>query len=363
MRIQRSLVFGLTIFTLALASCDRVESDSADMTQPATGPAGFWENRYQDAIGQSYLNVMEQRDDGSYATFMQDSTPDDHGRYSLAGGVLRLQSEVDPRYSRSLPYQWDGDTLKLSVEPFPGAGFITVTVEWQRSAALPAFETFNSNGDELPVDLPGLVASALVSHALAWHEDALPVSLDIRISPPGRRTRLTLEFFSPSTVEGLRLDLYKYVFSSRVIDGSRMRQQPLPAGFVDLSDILRIAESQGLSGRFQRADLRTYVNAGPAWMILPQGPRGATYSAISGERIEGDVTGYISQYEADWTRNAEIWRQVFERYASCPAGQARDRLFGGGCMNARTSGVCAEWGGRWVKQGPNLDDGYCTRWN
>ena len=40
------------------------------------------------------------------------------------------------------------------------------------------------------------------------------------------------------------------------------------------------------------------------------------YDALNliGERIEGDVTGYIAQYEADWDRMGEVWRKALDPY-------------------------------------------------
>ncbi|HRX72701.1 MAG TPA: hypothetical protein P5341_01210 [Hyphomonas sp.] len=241
---------------------------------------------------------------------MQDATPDDHGAYALAGGVLTFTSKVDPRFSQSLPYELHDDRLKIFIAPFPGAGANPPAAEWRRSDALPAFQTRVFAGDELPFGLPGMVAAAMASLALPWQSDAQPVSLEVEISPPGRGVNVRLRFFSPAANEGLQLNITKYTISSRTLDGARMERRPLPADFTDLAIFLEKAASDSLTGKFRRADLRTYENAGPAWMISPEGPRGATYSAITGERIHGDVTGYIAQYEADWAKNAAIWRQV-----------------------------------------------------
>ncbi|MCB2097208.1 MAG: hypothetical protein KDE05_06200 [Parvularculaceae bacterium] len=293
---------------LGATSCGNPQSGAADETVEADAPAGVWEMRYRDAVGQSYLNVLELRPDGSYATYMQDATPDDHGAYMLADGVLTFTSDVDSRLSQSLPYELQGDRLKIFIAPFPGAN--PSIADWRRSDALPAFQTTVIAGDELPVGLPGMAAAAMASHALPWRADAAPVSLEVKVSPPGRGVNVRLRFFSPAANEGLQLDITKYAISSRAFDGARMERRPLPADFTDLAVILDKAASEGFAGAFRHADLKTYETAGPAWVILPDGPRGATYSAITGERIHGDVTGYIAQYEADWAKSAAIWRQV-----------------------------------------------------
>lgn len=298
---------------LGAASCGKPPSGAAAQARKADGPVGVWEMRYKDAVGQSYLNVLELRPDGSYATYMQDATPDDHGAYVFADGALKFASEVDPRLSQSLPYELRDDSLKIFTAPLPGAGVNPSAAEWRRSDALPAFQTTVIGGDEVPVGLPGMAAAAMASHALPWRADAAPVSLEVKISPPGRGVNVRLRFFSPAANEGLQLNITKYAISSRAFDGARMERRPLPAEFADLAVILDRAASEGVAGAFRRADLKTYENAGPAWMISPEGPRGATYSAITGERIHGDVTGYIAQYEADWAKAGALWRQAIER--------------------------------------------------
>ncbi|MCB2099115.1 MAG: hypothetical protein KDE05_15900 [Parvularculaceae bacterium] len=301
--LAAALCFGAT-------SCGKPQSGAAAAPRNADGPAGVWEMRYQDAVGQSYFNVLELRPDGSYATYMQDATPDDHGGYALADGALTFTSKVDPRFSQSLPYELQDDRLKIFTASFPGAGVNPPAAEWRRSDALPAFQTKVIAGDELPVGLPGMATAAMASHALPWRADAQPVSLEVEISPPGRGVNVRLRFFSPAANEGLQLNITKYTISSRPLDGARMERRPLPADFTDLAVILDKAASEGVAGAFRRADLKMFEKAGPAWMISPEAPRGATYSAITGERIHGDVTGYIAQYEADWAKNAAIWRQV-----------------------------------------------------
>lgn len=299
--------------SLGATSCGKPQSGASAQVREADGPAGVWEMRYQDAVGQSYLNILELRADGSYSTYMQDATPDDHGAYALADGVLTFTSAVDARLSRSLPYEVRDDRLKIFNAPIPGAGANPPAAEWRRSGALPTFQTKVIAGGELPVGLPGMAAAAMATHALPWRADARPVSLEVKISPPGRRLSVRLRFFSPAANEGLQLNITKYTVSSRTFDGARMEQRPLPADFADLAAILDKAASEGVAGAFRRADLKTYEKAGPAWMILPDGPRGATYSAITGARIHGDVTGYVADYEADWAKAGALWRQAIER--------------------------------------------------
>ena len=100
-----------------------------------------------------------------------------------------------------------------------------------------------------------------------------------------------------------------------VHDGSRTASAPLPPTFLDLPWIVEAARTQSFTGALKKADMRVYEGHGAAWMATFDGARtGATFSAETGERIEGDVTGYIAQYEADWNHAGEMWRKALEQY-------------------------------------------------
>ncbi|WP_428409497.1 hypothetical protein [Hyphococcus sp.] len=274
---------------------------------------GVWEMRYQDAVGQSYLNILELRQDGSYATHMQDGTPSDGGSYTISNNIIHFESAYDPRLSRDIAFtRPNASTLEMAIP-----GLLPVSAEWRRSELKPLFETATVNGREIPLDLPELVASALATQAIPWREDAWPTWIFVAESPIGR-AKLTLTFYSRSSGDMLRLDLSKYAMRSFENDGSRFFQEPLPAQFVDLTDIMEKAKNDGVAGALNTAEMRVFGTAGPAWMLATNGPVGVTYSAQTGARLDGDVTGYIAQYESDWDKLGEIWREAMRKYEKSP---------------------------------------------
>ena len=291
----------------ALAACATL---SVGCEGTARDPVGVWEMNYQDAVGQTYLDVLVLRPDGSYDLYMRGSTRSDAGRYSYTEEEIRFESDVDARTSSVFAIDFDdADSMNLSAIAPTAARSSSVT--WKRSSLTPLFETVDVAGLAIPQNLATLVATALQSRVLPLRADALPTSLEVEMGRAGH-AEVTVDFYSADSGEGLRMTLDAFHVRSTAIDGSRMNQRPLPAPFVDLSEILIAAAREGLSARLRRASLRTYAG-GPAWMIAPASGRGATFSAITGERIQGDVTGYIASYEADWKRAGEIWSEVIRQ--------------------------------------------------
>jgi hypothetical protein len=303
------------------------------------GPVGVWEMKYHDAVGQPYMNVLELSPDGAYTTYMQDATPSDRGTYVIANGALVFSSAVDPRLSQAVAYELaDKSTLQLTLNT-PDRR----KVDWRRSDLSPLFETTSIMGAEIPENISGLVMAAMQARVLQFQADAMPTAIEVTRDPAGH-AEIRMDFYSTGTGNGYRMTVAKYHVTAQPIDGSRMNQRPLPAEFADLSAILSSAAADGVSGAFRRADLRSYDGAGPAWMIRTEGPRGATYSAVTGERITGDVTGYIAQYEADWARAGALWRQAMARRHS--DGDQLANAFKKAQVKY-DSGVCELDGGDW----------------
>lgn len=295
---------------LAIAAVAACATLSVGCGGTARDPVGVWEMEYQDAVGQPYLDVLVLRPDGSYDVYMRGSTRSDAGRYSYIGEEIRFESDVDAQLSSVLAIDFDdADTMNLSAIAPTAATFPFVT--WKRSSLTPVFETVDVAGLAIPQDLTALVATALQSRVLPLRADALPTALEVEMRRAGH-AEVTVDFYSADSGEGLRMTIDAFHVRSTAIDGLRMNQRPLPAQFVELPEILITAAREGPAATLRRASLRTYAG-GPAWMIVPASGRGSSYSAVTGERIEGDVTGYIASYEADWKRAGEIWSEVIRQ--------------------------------------------------
>jgi hypothetical protein len=310
----------------------------------ASSPAGLWEMRYKDAVGQSYLDVLELRPDGTYATHMQGATPSDLGQYKIQGDRIGFRSAVSPRLSRDMRYAMpNANTLRLTLNtPQP------VLAEWKRSALKPVFTSIDIDGRQVPTNLPHLVVAAMEGRVLPWRPDALPISVEVKENALSR-PEITLDFYSPSSGEVMRLLVSTYDVKGRVIDGARLSHLPLPVRFVDLAGILAAAKRDGVAGALNQAQMKTYSKAGPAWMLSLTGPAGATYSAESGTRIRGDVTGYVAQYEADWKHAGDLWRKAMERNAPKSGTYDKNAWRCKSCSHNTTPASCAGNGGSWDK--------------
>jgi hypothetical protein len=277
-----------------------------------TTPVGVWELRYQDAVGQSYLNVLELRKDGTYATHMQDATPSDTGRYTLTDTMVTFESRLDPRFSRDVPYELDGDTtLKLLIVA-PGGGGNAFYVDWTRSSLTRQLRIIEIFERRVPGDLPSRLA-AFASEAQKWKEDAVPTWIRMTARQNGEYETI-LHFFSPSTMQELRMTVTAYDIKTSTHNGSRTAHRPLPPEFLDLPLLLIKANENQITGPLEKADLSVYEQHGAVWQITMTNRQRGSFSAETGAKIDGDVTGYKAQYEADWNHAGELWRKAMKQW-------------------------------------------------
>jgi hypothetical protein len=84
-------------------------------------------------------------------------------------------------------------------------------------------------------------------------------------------------------------------------------------------------------------------------MNFDNSPRGATFSAETGAPIQGDVTGYIAQYEADWNAAGALWSTAMMNYAPKEEKQTASFLQGCGssCSLNNDQASCRRAGGSW----------------
>ena len=239
---MRTLMIPTIGFVLAMATTACAEQ---------TTPVGVWELRYRDAVGQSYLNVLELREDGTYATHMQDATPSDVGRYTLTETMVTFDSQLDPRFSRDVPYQLEGDTtLKLLIAA-PGGGATPFYVDWTRSPLTRRLPTTEMFARRVPGGLPQIV-TALALEAQRWREDAVPTWIRIKALQNGEYETV-LHFFSPATTEEMRLRITAFDIKVSTHNGNRTSQTLLPPEFLDLPLVLSKATESNISGALEKS--------------------------------------------------------------------------------------------------------------
>lgn len=318
---------------------------------PEVSPVGTWELRYQDAVGQSYLDVLELRQDGSYATHMQGATPSDAGTYTLTDAAIALESSVDPLFSREIPFTLiDDDTLSLMVAP-PGSTE-RVYVEWMRSSLVRKLETIDVSARKIPRDLPAVVAG-LLAGVKSWQDDAVPTAIRLEAGSNGELTTV-LHFLSPKAVEEMRVAITAFDARASVHDGSRALSRPLPVEFMGLPETLAAANEQGVDGPLQEADVQVWGSHGAVWRIATVDGQRASFSAVDGQRIEADVTGYADQYEADWNRAGELWRQASDRWRLIEEASSWPNC------DTDFEYECLDQGCTWNEPSPALPDGSCV---
>ena len=294
---------------LLTSACGRSETAGGETQAAAQGPAGRWERRYQDDVGQPYHEVLDLRADGTYVKDAPGWIAD-RGHYLIEDNVIAFRSDVNQRASRDMHFRIDKDGLTLSVSvPFP------LSEPWTRATFAPNFHTVAHAGRALPQSLPTLMMSAYAALVVEWHEDAVPTSISLQELQSGGY-EVTLRFFSPSSKEEYVIRMTENLVKTSIGDGSRSLQSPLPPDFMDLLPVLDLASRDGFTGALKKADVRTYGKFGPVWMIHTGAPTGASYSAANGARIREDVTGYIAQYNADWAAAGKMLRKALKQEQS-----------------------------------------------
>lgn len=336
------------LMLICVAACGGTE-DGGDAGPSGTSPLGVWELRYQDAVGQPYLNVLELRDDGTYTTHMQDATPGDTGQFTFTDTAITLTSAVNPQFSRPIPYELDGELLKLMIG---GTEAAPIFADWSRSSLSRTMLNELVAGQRVPSRLD-INLMQLFGVAQNWNEDAVPTWIRAEADQNGEFD-VVLHFFSPSTEQEMRVQLSPYDAKYSVHDGSRTVKAPLPAEFLDLPAALTAASEAGSPAALVNANLRVFENYGPVWRLVQAGGRQTTLSAESGELITEDVTGFADQYNADWAYAGELWRQVMEQYQSDDESE--------GCPDTSNEFVCLDNSDcTWIEPQAALSDGSCVR--
>lgn len=338
------LVFSLVF----LSNCGGDDQPLAEEIR--NSPAGVWEVRYNDAVGQAYLDVLELRADGTYSSHMQGLTPSDRGTYQVNDGTIAFNSTQDAILSQSFPYLVEDGVLKLYLNTTDGAAN-TPFVEWQPSTILRKLATVDVSNRKVPTGLSHALA-AMSRDAVNWREDALPTVVRISSLPNGEfQTEVNL--YSPSAVEILRAMITPFDVRVSTGNGQRAPKIPLPVEFIELPEIL---ENTGFTGNLDRANLQVYGDYGAVWSVRMNNRQGAYVSATTGEVIEEDVTGYIEGYEADWNYAGELWRQVLDSMRSESDPKWPD------CDYDLENVECELAGCFWnedYKTNPTLNEGYC----
>lgn len=254
--------------------------------------------------------------DGSYAI--------DAGPFSHAGTMTAMGSRFDLSASTSDfrdSGRYDvGDWTTIVTYGQLGPG------RWHRRAPVPRLGVASINAQLIPSGIPEITDVAR-AHARRWQPDALLARIDherhsgASPQPP----EIKLFFFSPST--GLGLWVTVSTEGTSFFGASRADGLAIPNGFIDLPQAWTVARQYGITPPLQRATLQVWTPEGGepvlAWSLSGSG-NAVNIDAVEGNRLEGDLSGYVAAYNAQWQEAIEGLRRLLARPRSSSSSGSLD---------------------------------------
>jgi hypothetical protein len=120
-------------------------------------------------------------------------------------------------------------------------------------------------------------------------------------SPTPQPPSVRLNFFSPAT--GLGLWVTVSTEGTSLFGAGRGGGIAIPNGFLDLPQAWAVARQYGVQPPLERAMLRVWPPQGRppvlAWTVSGAGA-GVNIDGVVGNLLEGDLSGYIADYNAQW---------------------------------------------------------------
>ena len=186
---------------------------------------------------------------------------------------------------------------------------------WHRREPSLQLEVASVNAQLVPTGVPAITEAA---RALArrWQPDALLSMIDYERpdSPNPQPPSARLNFFSPST--GLGLWITVGTEGTSFFGASRGGGIAVPNGFLDLPQAWAVARQYGVQPPLDQAMLRVWTPEGGdpvlAWTVSGTGS-GINVDAVEGNRLEGDLSGYIADYNAQWDAAVAGLRRLLAR--------------------------------------------------
>lgn len=256
-------------------------------------------------------------DDGSYAI---DAGPFSHaGTMTAAGSHFDLTATTSD-YRDSGRYEV-GDWATIVVHGQQGVG------RWHRREPALALPVASINAQLIPSKVPA-VTDAARALARRWQPDALlaRIEYDRPDSPNPQPPSIKLFFFSPAT--GLGLWVTVAADGTSFFGASRASGLAIPNGFLDLPEAWTVARQYGVAPPLERAMLRVWTPQGGepvlAWALSGNGGA-VNIDAAQGHRLEGDLSGYVAAYNAQWQEATAGLRRLLARpRSSSPSSSSYD---------------------------------------
>ncbi len=216
---------------------------------------------------------------------------------------------------------------------------------WRRIMPELTLSTMEVSGQQVPTDLPALVERARTV-AWSWRPDAELRVLDFDrpdSNQSGASLEVDLGFVSPATGAGLSVtvatDGTRFFAHDVVTWGS----DPIPDGFLDLPVVWAIGRQHGLQPPLDRAGLKVW-RPGDGEPVLAWGlsaargePRGLNIDGVTGGKLDGDLSGYVAQYNAQWEAAVAGLRRLFARPAPRSSGSSSSDFSWGDSSSSNSS--------------------------
>ncbi len=206
---------------------------------------------------------------------------------------------------------------------------------------LPVIEV---SGQVLPSGLPDL-ASRARGVAQGWRPDAELVEIEFEQRDNHQwnaRDEVQLSYVSPASGGGLVMTI--------AVDGTRFFAHAvvnwgsgaIPDGFLDLPAVWAIARQHGLMPPLARANLRIWQPGDApilAWQVSASRgeKRGVSLDGVGGTLLEGDLSGYIAAYNAQWQAAAEGLRRLFAPARQVSSSSADSTSWDSGSSSSSSS--------------------------
>jgi hypothetical protein len=186
---------------------------------------------------------------------------------------------------------------------------------WHRRERALTLATAAINSQLVPIGVPAITAAA---RALArrWQPDALLGMIDYQRpdgpNPPPPSVRLS--FFSPASGLGLWITVSSE--GASFFGASRGGGSAIPNGFLDLPQAWAVARQYGVQPPLERATLQVWTPGGSAPVLawsLSGARGGVNIDGVEGDLLEGDLSGYIAAYNAQWEAAIAGLRRLLAR--------------------------------------------------
>ncbi len=282
------------------------------------------------------------------------------GRLTAFGGEWELNAET-ASFADGGNYEFQ-NWATLVTRARTGVG------RWFRLEPRLVLNQVELSGQKLPTNVPAVVQNARAV-AASWRPDATLVSIEFDRNDAANsfvQDQLQLSFTSPATGAGLVVWVEPTGTRFFVHDVVNWRTDDIPDGFLDLPAAWAVARQNGLLPPLKSAKLQIFEPQEDglilAWSFTAARgeTRGVNLDAVSGTKLDGDLTGYVAAYNAQWQAATAGLRKLFQRPRRPSSSGVDFSSSGGGSTSSDDDYDSGDSGG---SSGSDYDDAAQGAWS